>query len=62
MNDKRALLSVEADGLRRLQSEMRLTGIVVKSIGESFEYMCLRIANEYDIPVHVARKELEHFE
>jgi len=62
MRDDRALLSVEADGLLRLQADLRLTGIVARFAGETYDHMCVRIADEYGAPLSDVKIELERFQ
>ncbi len=62
MRADKPVLCVEAQGMRALQEDMRATGIIFKSPGETFDQMCLRIAREYGIEPSDARIELENFQ
>ncbi len=53
--------AIEGEGLRHLQRDIRLSGIVRRAAGESFEQFCSRIAAEYYLKAETAREVLEQF-
>jgi hypothetical protein len=62
MEQGRARLKVEGQGLLDLQADVRSTGIIFRSDGETFEHMCVRISHEYGAPLADVKIELEHFQ
>lgn len=53
---------VEGQGLRTLEADMRCTGIIYRTKGETFESFCERIAAEYHLTLDTARIALERYD
>jgi hypothetical protein len=55
------MTTVEGEGVRMLERDLRLCGIVHRSTGETYEEFCQRIAAEYYLSIATAHEHLVHF-